>query len=300
MATPKQKMYQVAILSRLLEGPLRFNALWYALKPQLKSRAQLSDNLGYLEKKGMIKRLQKSHKHVTYRIARKFVKGDKSEQDLMLSFAMRLTPFGSVELIADAMEFLISGEIFEDEEEAMQAAIGFWVERYRNLCVLDALFSLMEKQNNSEDFALELRKSYQVNEDKFFAVILGFKEKRPHLFRVVLEKKLFLMGIDLRPSWISVKLEEFLRTHYPKAYEKLSDRDKADIYFNLLAKEKEKEYIHCLKYKKEIPRGVCKLCGFFKFSPTYGRFRCRYQRIPSVREKILSRRRKEWPKDLTQ
>lgn len=297
VASPKQQLNQALILSKLLERPLRFKELWEEVRFQVRSKQQFVKNLEALEEIGTVERVKSSHKHVLY----KFVPELHGREPLILSFARRIGTFGSVELLADCMELLVNSPIFGDQEEAVQAAIDFWVERYRNLCVLGALYSLPIFESEVEDQkekayenTLMLRKMYQTTEDKFFEVILRFSRKYPEIFGSVLERKLFLKGIELKPSWLGMKLSKFLKTYYPQAYEKLGETGAAKMYFELRKKEGEKEYFTCLKFKQELPQGICNMC---KYRPIM--HSCRYRKTPSTREKILLRRQKEWPKDLT-
>jgi len=252
-----------------------------AMEAEIKSDDTFEKDLNALVKQGMVKKEKQGRKHVTYAI------NESAEEEHKEDFSMAryLSLLGSTEFIAEAMNILAD---YSPTQERVQAAIDFWVERYRNLSVLNALFSLQEEDNRKS--ALDLRKLYRSTEDKYFNIILRFKRKHPDIFRIVLEKKLFLKGVDLRPSWVSMRLDGFLKAYYPESYEKLSDRDKANIYFSLLAKQRQTEYINCLKNEKEYPRWVCRSCKLFE--PSKDEKRCRYQKIPSVRERILAKRNK--------
>jgi len=260
---------------------MRYNELWENVKTQIKSKETYGKCLDELINQQIVKREEKNRKHVLYSISEPAYKYGNQ----ILSLARRIMPLCSIELIADCMDFLVNSSIFSNEEEAVQAAIDFWVERYRNLCVLHALFSLMHEENNVVD-VIAVRKSYQAVEDKFFDVILRFKNKNPKLFNTVLGKKLFLKGVDLRPPWLSMTLEKFLEVYYPEAYKKLGEQGKANIYFSLLAKQRETEHIYCKNYKKEYPKYVCRFC---KFSKPSKKKHCKYQKIFSVREKIFAK-----------
>jgi len=287
--TPRQKIRQTLILSKLLEGSMRRMELRQAMEAEIKSDDTFEKDLNALVKQGMVKKEKQSRKHVTYAI------NESAEEEHKEDFSMAryLSLLGSTEFIAETMNILADYSpthiendcwIFSSQEERVQAAIDFWVERYRNLSVLNALFSLQEEDQRKS--ALDLRKLYRATEDKYFDIILRFKRKHPDIFKTVLDRKLSLKGVDLRPSWVSMRLDGFLKAYYPEAYEKLSDGDKASIYFSLLAKQRQTEYINCSKNNKEYPRWVCKSCKLFKISKD--KKRCKYQKIPSVRERIAN------------
>jgi len=291
--TPKQKWNQILLLSKLVEKPMRFNELWTHAKTQIKSKETFVKNLGFLRKEGIIERMPKNSRHITYRISEVAEK----THGQVLSLARRISAFGSVELIADCMDFLASSQIFEDEEKRVQASIDFWVERYRNLCVLDALYSLPIFENTPEvekekvhEIVMMQRRMYQLTEDRFFEVLLRFVKRHPESSRSILERKLFLKGIELKPSWLGMKLSRFLKAYYPHAYEKLGRTGESKMRFVLLEKEIEKEYFQCLKFDQELPRLVCSLC---RYRPLVGA--CEHRKIRSVKEKILAKR-KHWPK----
>lgn len=295
--TPRQKLNQTLILSRLLEKPLRSTELWEAVRFLVRSKQTFVHNLDSLQKKGVVERVEKSHKNVVYRFVRKWQGGEPS----ILSYARRIGSLGSVELIEDCMNFMIKSQIFASEEEAVQAAIDFWVERYRNLCVLGALYSLPifdEKVEVDKDkfyeTAMSLRKLYQTTEDKFFEVLLRFGRKHLKIFTSVLKRKMFLKGVELKPAWLELKFSKFLQSYYPEAYRKLGGVGKAKLYAELREKEKEKEYFTCLKFKRELPRWICNLC---RYRPLVGF--CKHHKPTSLREKILSKREKLLSKGLT-
>lgn len=293
--SPKQKLNQALIVSKLLEKPLRFKDLWKAVKIQVKSKDQFVGNLRALEKKKILRKVPKSRKFVIYKIRPALLESNNP----ILSLARRISPSGSVELIADCLQFFIDSDIFSNKEQAIQAAIDFWVERYRNLCVLNALYSLPIFDAISEEGKEEINKTtmmrrmYQFTEDKFFEVILRYSRKHPKSFRSILERKLFLKGIELKPSWLGMRMSKFLETYYPQAYKKLGVAGKAQMYSELRKKEGEKEYFKCLKFKQELPQGICNLCEHRPLAGT-----CKHRKTPSVRERILSKRQKKWPKDL--
>lgn len=288
--TPNQIMNQAFVVSKLLEEPKRFNDLWEAVKSQVRSKDTFVHTLDSLRELGLIERIEKSRKHVVYKIS------SPSPKSYIVSLARRISLSGSVELVKDCMEWLVQSGIFENKEEGIQAAVDFWIVRYRNLCVLDALSSLplfkeglpnLSGQEALQNFTL-LRKMYQEVENKFFEVLLRFTRNYPEASSIV-RNKLFLKGVDLKASWLTVRLKDFLEKYYPIAFEKLDELDKAKIYFELLAKEREKEYFTCEKYNRELPRGICRLCEL-------GDIDCKYRKIPSTREKIRQKR-KQWPND---
>jgi DNA-binding HxlR family transcriptional regulator len=285
--TQTQSFDQILVLSRLIEKPMRYSELWKDVRIHIKSKETLGHVLHALEKDRVIERDEKSRREVIYKIAEN---PDKQALETLM-LARRVSKWGSIELIADVIDYLLESSIFSSDEERMQAAIDFWVERYRNLCVLDALFSIARNQNDIT--ALKLRKLYQLNEDKFFDILLRFKKKKPRLYAEVLEKKLLFKGIDLKPSWISMKLDQFLKMYYPKAYETAKDKVASEIYFTLLEREREKEYFYCIKNKKEYPQWICRFCKLRKVSSASRTAHCKYQKIQSLTEKILAKR-KSW------
>jgi len=141
MSTPKQKLYQAVIVSELLEKPLRSGDLWRAVRSRVRSKEQFMNNIHILIKAGVIERLKKSHKHVSYRVS--------AQPSEIVSFARRIRS-GSTELLWDVINYLAHSNIFEGQEEAVEAAIDFWTVRYRNTCVLTALFSLAEPIDSGE------------------------------------------------------------------------------------------------------------------------------------------------------
>lgn len=63
------------------------------------------------------------------------------------------------------MDWLAQSKIFDDKLDAIKAAIDFWVIRYRNLCVLNALKSLpffKTKINQIQKGTTITRKSYSI------------------------------------------------------------------------------------------------------------------------------------------
>ena len=89
-----------------------------------------------------------------------------------MGFARRIRKLGSVEVINDAMNFLINSDAFRNKEEAITAAIDFFIERYRNLCTLAVLYSLPIFGIKSREDSLALKKLYQTTENAFFDVLL--------------------------------------------------------------------------------------------------------------------------------
>jgi hypothetical protein len=275
------RIARIVILSKLVEGPMRSEELWLSVKTFIKSKQRFKNALDELCKEGAVKRKERTHRFVVYSIS----EGAERSHGVELSIARRASILAPIELVAEAMDILHSyspkGEdkdpwVFSSLEERVQAAIDFWVERYRNLTVLNALSSLRLEVDQKS--ALDVWKSYRVTEDKYFDIILRLKNKYPEAFRNVLEKKLFLKGVDLKPSWIFLRLDEFLHKNYPEAYNKLNDRDKAEILFSFRRKERQKEHFYCSKYKRDYPRWFCTFCKFYKYSPTYKIIRCGFQK----------------------
>ena len=255
---------------------MRSEVLWIAVKPVLRSKQSYKKTIDELENEGAIDINEKSHKFREYFITEKAFQSHKSE----LSLARRISKSGSIELVAEAMDILASYErndkntlwIFANREERMQAALDFWVENYKNLCVLNSLFSIREKDKET---VKSVRKAFQATEDAYFDILLRLRDNHPGIVEKILERKLSHLGIDLNAVWVAEKLDNFLKTNYSRAHEKLTSADKQDLYSKLEEKERERELIYCKIRKKQLPRAICKTCKLLKVK---GRLERRYQR----------------------
>ena len=281
---PKKRLGQIIIISKLLEKPMRYNRLKEAVYPWIKQKSVFNRYLLDLVDKRIV-RQEATPQHSTYSIADGAEKFNKKD----FSTARHLSASGSAELITDCMEYLANSGIFSSSEEAVEAALDFWVERYRNLVTLNALFSLIEEDHAGEGEAVSAfgyRQLYRPLEDKYFEIVARFKHKHKKAARV-LKRKLFSKGVELTPSWMNCKLNEFLSKYYPEAYEKLEDHEKAKIFFRLQEMEKEKEYIYCKRDKTEYPVWTCsqKVCKSFSqpsniiTPPNNKKVTCQYRKI---------------------
>lgn len=295
---PRMREIRVAILLRLLEGPVKSNDLWTGVNEMIGiSKRDFYQAHKQLYSEDVICRIP-SRKFVFYSLSPNADSRDTEE----LTIARNIAKYAPVELILEAMEIIAfykpqirDGKykkhglsrshnksssnpnnfwIFLNDEQRVQAAVDFWVDNYRNFSVLAALSSL--RRENSDQSPFEIRKLYQAVEDKYFDILVRFQKKvysvfektQPYLFRTALGKKLANKEVNLEPGWVRVKLAQFLQDNYPEAYEKLDEKDKDKIYLALYEKSKEKEFVKCDKGNK-VPKWFCKkFCNLQRSYPS--------------------------------
>jgi hypothetical protein len=272
--TARQRIIQALILSKLTEKPMRYKELRKAVKFEVKSDDMFAKNLSTMVKQSIVYKDRKSKKNVLYSAN---LKAEKSDSNLF-SIARKLVSLQSTERLYVVMQYLAKSSIFQSEEESVEASINYWFQKYRNFTALTVMYSLLLEGSNDLS-VLEIKRLLSTLEEKYFLVLLRFRESYPEVFRNVLETKQGLLrvrnSVNVKASELAVDLEKFLKENYLEAYKRFPDHEKAILFFELHRNEREFEKIFCGKDKKEVPIWICKSCRLFKRSKNSAR--CIYQ-----------------------